>query len=82
MSTAARPDRAAPAPHPRGLPRPGRTLVTTSAASVLAAAQGAWCVRVHDVASTADGVRVTARWGLESHGEAAGGAPVPRGAPL
>ncbi|MFB6846621.1 dihydropteroate synthase [Streptomyces sp. NPDC056373] len=38
----------------------------TSAVSVLAAAQGAWCVRVHDVASTADAVRVAARWGIEN----------------
>lgn len=29
----------------------------TSAVSVLAAVQGAWCVRVHDVASTVDAVR-------------------------
>ncbi|WP_229374962.1 dihydropteroate synthase [Streptomyces spirodelae] len=35
----------------------------TAAVSVLAAAQGAWCLRVHDVASTLDAVRVTARWG-------------------
>ncbi|MFI8850045.1 dihydropteroate synthase [Streptomyces sp. NPDC053499] len=37
----------------------------TAAVSVLAAAQGAWCLRVHDVASTLDAVRVTARWGDE-----------------
>jgi dihydropteroate synthase len=50
-----------------GLPRPAHLRdAATSAVSVLAAAQGAWCVRVHDVASTADAVRVTARWGLES----------------
>lgn len=66
-----------------GRPRPAHLRdAATSAVSVLAAAQGAWCVRVHDVASTADGVRVTARWGLASHGEAAGDAPVLRGAPL
>ncbi|WP_308311427.1 dihydropteroate synthase [Streptomyces sp. D2-8] len=50
-----------------GRPRPAHLRdAATSAVSVLAAAQGAWCVRVHDVASTADAVRVTARWGLES----------------
>nr|WP_323137676.1 dihydropteroate synthase [Streptomyces sp. NEAU-H22] len=50
-----------------GRPRPAHLRdAATSAVSVLAAAQGAWCVRVHDVASTADAVRVAARWGLES----------------
>ncbi|MFC9679205.1 dihydropteroate synthase [Streptomyces sp. NPDC056948] len=49
-----------------GRPRPAHLRdAATSAVSVLAAAQGVWCVRVHDVASTADAVRVTARWGLE-----------------
>ena len=47
-----------------GHPRPARLRdAATTAVSVLAAAQGAWCVRVHDVASTLDAVRVTARWG-------------------
>jgi dihydropteroate synthase len=47
-----------------GEPRPpGLRDAATTAVSVLAAAQGAWCVRVHDVASTLDAVRVTARWG-------------------
>ncbi|MGR4849351.1 dihydropteroate synthase [Streptomyces sp. LARHCF252] len=59
-----------------GRPRPAHLRdAATSAVSVLAAAQGAWCVRVHDVAATADAVRVTARWGLES---AATPLPVPR----
>ncbi|MDG9720124.1 dihydropteroate synthase [Streptomyces sp. DH24] len=50
-----------------GRPRSARLRdAATSAVSVLAAAQGAWCVRVHDVASTSDAVRVTARWGLEA----------------
>ncbi len=50
-----------------GRPRPARQRdAATSAVSVLAAAQGAWCVRVHDVVSTVDAVRVTARWGLEA----------------
>lgn len=50
-----------------GLPRPARSRdAATAAVSVLAAAQGAWCLRVHDVASTLDAVRVTARWGAEA----------------
>lgn len=35
----------------------------TTATSALAAAAGAWCVRVHDVRGSADAVRVAARWG-------------------
>ena len=34
----------------------------TTAATALAAAAGAWCVRVHDVRASADAVRVAARW--------------------
>ena len=34
----------------------------TDAISALAAAAGAWCVRVHDARSSADAVRVAARW--------------------
>ena len=34
----------------------------TTATSALAAARGAWCVRVHDVRASADAVRVAARW--------------------
>lgn len=34
----------------------------TDAVSALAAAAGAWCVRVHAVRGTADAVRVAARW--------------------
>ncbi|MFF0463926.1 dihydropteroate synthase [Streptomyces mexicanus] len=49
-----------------GRPRPARSRdAATAAVSVLAAAQGAWCLRVHDVASTLDAVRVTARGGAE-----------------
>ncbi|MFD7246179.1 hypothetical protein [Streptomyces massasporeus] len=61
-----------------GRPRPAHlrdAAAATSAVSVLAAAQGAWCVRVHDVASTADAVRVTARWGVEN---APTSSPAPR----
>jgi dihydropteroate synthase len=35
----------------------------TAATAALAAALGAWCVRVHEVRATADAVRVAARWG-------------------
>ena len=50
-----------------GRPRPAPLRdAATTAVSVLAAAQGAWCLRVHDVASTLDAVRVTARWGAEA----------------
>lgn len=34
----------------------------TTAVTALAAAAGAWCVRVHDVRASADAVRVAARW--------------------
>ena len=34
----------------------------TTATTALAAAAGAWCVRVHDVQASADAVRVAARW--------------------
>ncbi|WP_030040925.1 dihydropteroate synthase [Streptomyces resistomycificus] len=50
-----------------GQPRPARQRdAATAAVSVLAAAQGVWCLRVHDVVSTLDAVRVTARWGVEA----------------
>jgi len=39
--------------------RDDATLATTA----LAAARGAWCVRVHTVGASADAVRVAARWG-------------------
>ncbi|MFI9027758.1 dihydropteroate synthase [Streptomyces sp. NPDC053560] len=56
-----------PADPATGLARPPQQRdAATSAVTVLAATQGAWCVRVHDVASTADAVRVTARRGLEA----------------
>jgi dihydropteroate synthase len=34
----------------------------TTATTALAAARGAWCVRVHDVRASADAVQVAARW--------------------
>jgi dihydropteroate synthase len=50
-----------------GQPRPARLRdAATTAVSVPAAGQGAWCLRVHDVVSTLDAVRVTARWGAEA----------------
>jgi dihydropteroate synthase len=38
----------------------------TTATTALAAALGAWCVRVHAVRASADAVRVAARWARES----------------
>lgn len=55
-----------------GRPRPARLRdAATTAVSALAAARGVWCLRVHDVASTADAVRVTARWGAEAEASTA-----------
>jgi dihydropteroate synthase len=46
-----------------GEPRPAAERDgATVAVSALAAAAGAWCVRVHAVAANADAVRVAARW--------------------
>ena len=45
--------------------RPGRSTGSdeaTVAISALAAAAGAWCVRVHQVPANADAVRVAAAW--------------------
>ncbi|MFG3224673.1 dihydropteroate synthase [Kitasatospora sp. NPDC048194] len=54
-----------------GEPRPARERDhATAAAAVLAAAQGAWAVRVHEVRATADAVRVEAA--LRAHRPAAG----------
>lgn len=48
---------------PDGVPRPPLERdAATAATSALAAAAGAWCVRVHDVPSSLDAVRVAARW--------------------
>lgn len=54
---------------PDGEPREplGRD-AASAAVSTLAAARGAWCVRVHEVAPTADAVRVVSRWAAESDG--------------
>jgi dihydropteroate synthase len=46
-----------------GQPRPVENRDdATVALSTLAAAAGAWCVRVHSVAANADAVRIAARW--------------------
>jgi len=46
-----------------GVPAPpGRRDAATAAVSALAALAGAWCVRVHEVAGSADAVRVAAAW--------------------
>ena len=51
-----------------GTPRePLRRDDATTAVTALAAAAGAWCVRVHDVAPNADAVRVVSRWARETH---------------
>jgi dihydropteroate synthase len=48
---------------PDGEPRAAEERdAATVAVSTLAAASGAWCVRVHAVAANADAVRVAARW--------------------
>ncbi len=52
---------------PDGTPvPPERRDGATAAVSALAAAAGAWCVRVHEVRGTADAVRVAARWTAEA----------------
>jgi dihydropteroate synthase len=53
---------------PDGQPRPpAERDAATAATSVLAAAAGAWCVRVHDVRPTADAVRVVAAEASAAH---------------
>ncbi|MFF0791330.1 dihydropteroate synthase [Streptomyces spiralis] len=61
----------------RPRPAPQRDAATT-AVSVLAAAQGVWCLRVHDVAATLEAVQVTARWGAEAAAAAWAGEVQPR----
>ena len=63
---------------PDGTPRPfGDCDGATVAITALAAAAGAWCVRVHQVPLNADAVRVAAAWRDAAAGgaRAAGGAP-------
>lgn len=47
---------------PDGPVPPARRDAATAAVSALAAGAGAWCVRVHEVAGSADAVRVAAAW--------------------
>jgi dihydropteroate synthase len=48
---------------PAGGPRPAdRRDAASAAVTALAAGSGAWCVRVHNVAASADAVRVAAAW--------------------
>lgn len=56
----------------------------TTATTALAAAAGAWCIRAHAVRSTADAVRVAARWAGASRASssaAATGSPEAAGRP-
>jgi dihydropteroate synthase len=48
------------------LPPPRERDVATAATSALAAAAGAWCVRVHDVPGSLTAVQVAARWTAET----------------
>ena len=51
-----------------GTPRsPGERDHASAAVTALAALAGAWCVRVHDVAPSADAVRVAAAWLAHTH---------------
>ena len=43
-------------------PAPPARDMATAAVSALAAAAGAYCVRVHDITATLDAVRVAAEW--------------------
>ncbi len=64
---------------PDGEPRPAAARDdATAALSTLAAVNGAWCVRVHDVCRSIDAVRVASRWSEEraAHaGTSTGGTP-------
>ena len=62
-----------PGPSPRAstVPPAGRD-AATAAVSALAAAAGAWCVRVHDVRGSLDAVRVAAAWNAPSGWEKGG----------
>jgi dihydropteroate synthase len=63
---------------PDGTPRPfERNDDATVAVTALAAAAGAWCVRVHKVPANADAVRVAAAWRAAAPGAAAPGAAAP-----
>ncbi|HEX2174549.1 MAG TPA: dihydropteroate synthase [Nocardioidaceae bacterium] len=53
--------------------RPTDRDAASAAVTTLAAARGAWCVRVHDVGPSVDAVRVVTRWARETPAEAARG---------
>jgi len=56
-----------------GQPRPFASCdLATISVTALAAAAGAWCVRVHSVAGNADAVRVAARWRQAASGDGSG----------
>lgn len=58
---------------PDGVPAPPQDRDrATAAVSALAAAAGAWCVRVHDVPGSADAVRVGAAWLAARHDDGHG----------
>lgn len=58
---------------PDGTPAPvERRDDATAATSALAAAAGAWCVRVHEVAGSVDAVRVAAAWRAAGAGASTG----------
>jgi len=64
-----------------GTPRPlGDSDAATVAVTALAAAAGAWCVRVHRVPPNADAVRVAAAW-RDAAGAAATASPLPATGP-
>jgi dihydropteroate synthase len=48
-----------------------------AAVAAVAAAAGAWCVRVHDVAASLDAVRVAGAWGEGAAHAIPGGVPGP-----
>jgi dihydropteroate synthase len=56
-----------------GMPTASARDMATAAVSALAAAAGAWCVRVHDVPATLDAVRVAAAWTAPPGGPAGSG---------
>ena len=59
-----------------GTPRPFADCDdATIALTALAAAAGAWCIRVHAVAGNADAVRVAARWHRAEPARPDGGGP-------
>ena len=51
----------------------GIAAALTAAVTALSAAHGAWGVRVHDVRSSADAVRVGAAWRVAAAGATGGG---------